>query len=117
MPTIGDLSGFGRAFCGRLSIGRRPVPTDDFNSRMVNEPILHSIRIAIRQEIDDIASLQIYDDGAVTSSFAPRPVVDADTSRRRKRLRIPLLNASKQRIRAGGDGQPHGEARTGFAAE
>ena len=84
---------------------------------MILEPFFHGLRVAIGQEIDDIAPLQIDDDGAVAMSFAPRPIVDADESGRRFRLIFELLDAPQQRVRAGCDGQAYGEPRAWLAAE
>jgi hypothetical protein len=117
MPAIGDLSGLGRAFCGCLSIRRRTVPADDFNARMVVEPFFHSIRIAVGQEIDDIAPLQVDDDRAVATSFAPRPVVDANDPERWHRRIVALLDAPEERIGAGRHGEPMGKARASLAAQ
>ena len=101
MPAIGNLLGFRRTFRHRLGVGRRTVPADEFNARMFLEPLRDGIGITIGQEIDDVAPLQVHDDGAVALPFAPRPVVDADVSRMRHRAVFELLDATEQRIRAG----------------
>ena len=117
VPAICDLPSFGCCFCGCLSISRRAVPADDLNTRMVTEPFFHGLCIAVRQEVDDIAPLQVYDDGAVASSFAPRPVVDANEPRRWCRTTAVLLDAPQKRICTGRHGQPKTESRAGLATQ
>nr|WP_231964725.1 hypothetical protein [Paracoccus aminovorans] len=50
------------------------------------QPGGHSRGLSIRQKVDDSAALEITDQGAVALPLAPRPVVNADDTRSRKRL-------------------------------
>jgi hypothetical protein len=60
VPTIGDLAGLGDSFSGCLSIRRRTVPADDFNIRLVAEPRLYGVYLAIGQKVDGLASVEIH---------------------------------------------------------
>jgi len=117
MPVINDLSGFGRGFCGCLSVRRRTVPADDFDTRMIVEPLLYGFGIAVRQEINDIAPLQIHDNRSVPLPSDPGPVIDPNKTGRRRRFLVEPPDASEQRVWAGGHGEDTGEAGVGFTAE
>ena len=65
---------------------RHSIPRDDLDLRMTSQPGGHGRRLAIRQEVDDSAALEITDQGAVALPLVPRPVVNADDTRSRKRL-------------------------------
>jgi hypothetical protein len=72
---------------------------------------------AVGHEVDDVAPLQVHDDGAVALPLAPRPVVDPHDARRRPRYVLELLDPAEQRVRAGGHGDEHGETGAGLAAQ
>src|SRR5512135_1041386 len=80
MPTIGDLLGLGRRLGGGLRVGRRTVAADQLDAGVGLEPGPDGRSVTIGQEIDDVARLEVDDDGAVALPFAPGPVVDADES-------------------------------------
>src|SRR5512135_3207323 len=81
------------------------------------EPLLDGLRVAVRQQIDDTAALQVHDNGAVSLPLAPRPVVDADEPWRRQWAVSELLDAAEPRVGAGRHGQAPGETGAGFAAQ
>jgi hypothetical protein len=78
VPSIGDLLRFGCSFRCRLGVRGCTVPADKFNTRVLLEPVLHTLSIAVRQEIDNLSPLQVDYDGAVPSPFAPRPIIQTD---------------------------------------
>ena len=117
VPAIGNLLGFRCTFRCCLGVGRRTVPADEFNARMILEPLRDGVSITIRQEIDDVAPLQVHDDRAVALPFAPRPVVDTDEARRRRCIVLERFDTSEQRIRAGCHGETIGKTSPSFSSE
>ena len=84
---------------------------------MVFQPRLHRLGIAVRQEIDNVAPLQIHDDRAVVVPFEPSPVVDSHEPWRRLGLPFELFDPSKQRVGAGFYEHLNGEPSPGLAAQ
>ena len=117
MPAIDDLLCLGCCIDGRLGVGRPAVPADEFDARMIVEPLLDGFGIAVGQEIDHVAPLKIHDDGAVPLAFEPGPVVDPNEAGRRRGVVLEPLDASEQRVWAGGHGEENGQAGAGFASE
>jgi hypothetical protein len=117
MPTIGDLLGVRGRFGGGLDVVGPAVPADQFDTRMLFEPLLHRLGVAVGQEIHDVAPLQIHHDGAVTPPFAPGPIVDPDDAERGRGIVLDPLDAPQERVRTGRHGQTGGEAGTGLATE
>ena len=76
VPAVGDLHGLGGTLRRRLGVGRRTVPADDLDPGMLLEPRRDSVPLAVGEQVDDVTALQVHDDGAVTLSLAPRPVID-----------------------------------------
>ena len=81
------------------------------------EPRLHRLGIAVGQEINHLAPLQVHDDGAVALSFAPSPVVDPHETRRWPGIALEFLDSSEQRIGAGCHEHLNGESSPGLAAQ
>ena len=96
VPSIGDLLGLGRCFGGGLGVGRRAVAADQLDAGMGLEPRLDGRGVAVGQEVDDLAGLEVDDDGAVALSLAPGPVVDADEPRAPEGRSPRLLDATEQ---------------------
>ena len=117
VPSIGDLPGLGRRLGGGLGVGRRAVPADQLDVGMGPEPRLDGRGITVRQEIDDVAGLEVDDDGAIALPLAPGPVVDADEPRGPRRWRPRPLDAPQQRVGAGRHGGLPRQPRPGFAPQ
>jgi hypothetical protein len=49
---------------------------------MPAQPSFDGRGLAVRQEIDDTATFEVTDQGAVTLATPPRPVIDPDHTRR-----------------------------------
>src|SRR5512135_2271227 len=81
------------------------------------EPHRDGVRLAVGEEVDDVTAFQVHDDGAVTLSLAPRPVIDPHDPRRPCRLVLEPLDPPPQCIGAGGDRRACGEAGAGFTAQ
>ena len=77
VPSISHLNRVRRGFRRRLGIQTGSIPTDDLGSRMSPQPLRGTLRAAVRQQIDDLATFQVKENRAVATSLAPRLVVDA----------------------------------------
>jgi hypothetical protein len=117
VPAVGDLHGLGGALRRRLGVGRRTVPADHLDLRMGLEPHRDGVCLAVGEEIDDVTTFQVHDDGAVTLPLAPRPIIDAHDPRWPSKLLLEPLDPPQQGIRAGGDRRACGEAGTGLTAQ
>lgn len=65
---------------------------------MFVEPFLHGLRVAIGQQVDDAAALEVHDDRPVPLSSAQCPVVDPYESGRRRLGIIDGLDATQDRV-------------------
>ena len=118
VPSIGHLYGLRRGFRRRFGVQTGSVPADDFGARMSPQPLRGAFRAAVRQQIDDLAELQVTENRAVTTPFAPRPVVDAQHPRRLSRRHHHLTTQlSQQRRTAGQDAQLYGQTATRGSAQ
>ena len=79
--------------------------------------VLDGRGVAVGQEIDDVARLEVDDDGAVALPLAPGPVVDADESRGCRGSSPRLLDATQQGIGAGRHGGLLRQPRPGFTTQ
>jgi hypothetical protein len=77
VSSISHLNRVRRGFRRRLGIQTGSIPTDDLGSRMSPQPLRGTLRAAVRQQIDDLATFQVTENRAVATSLAPRLVVDA----------------------------------------
>ena len=117
MPSIGALLRLRRGLGGRLGVGRRAIAADQLDAGMGREPGLDGRCVAVGQEVDDLARLEVDDDGAVALPLAPGPVVDADESRGLRRSGLRSLDAAQQCIGAGRDAELLRRPGTGLAPE
>ena len=78
MPAVGHLLGIRGGSTGRVGIGAGPVPGDHLDLRMQPQPGHHRCRVALGQQLDRAALLEVDDDRAVLVATGQRPVVDAD---------------------------------------
>ena len=77
VSSISHLNRVRRGFRRRLGIQTGSIPADDLGSRMGPQPLRGTLRAAVRQQIDDLATFQVTENRAVATSLAPRLVVDA----------------------------------------
>jgi hypothetical protein len=77
MESVSDLPGLGRALARGLRIQTAAIAADDFDLRVLAEPFGGPRGCAILQHIDNLTPLQVDDNGPVSATFAPAPVVDA----------------------------------------
>jgi hypothetical protein len=67
---------------------------------MVLEPRGQGLGRAVGQQLDPAPALEITEDRAVALAFAPGPVIDAEDTRRQRRIEVGLANAAQQGRRA-----------------
>ena len=74
---VSDLPRLRRALSCALRIKAAAIAADDFNLRVLTEPFGCSGGCAILQHIDNLAPLQVDNNGPVSATLSPAPVVDA----------------------------------------
>ena len=77
MEAVSDPPRLRRALSRALRIQTAAIAADDFDLRMLAKPFGCSGGCAIRQHIDNLAPLQVNDNGPVSATLSPAPVVDA----------------------------------------
>src|SRR5271157_1517721 len=77
MEAVSDLPRLRRALSRALRIQTAAVTADDFDLRMPAKPFGCPGGCAIRQHIDNLAPLQVNDNGPVSATLSPAPIVDA----------------------------------------
>ena len=100
---------------GGLGVGRPAVAAGQLDAGLGLRPHPNRYGVTIRQEIDDVAYLEVDDVGAVALSLTPSPVVDTDKSIVACLRTGPrLLDTSQQRIGAGWQSHFLCQSRSGF---
>jgi hypothetical protein len=82
VPAIRHMTSRGCPAPDALPVHLSPITGDNLHTRMGAQPGGNGGSLAVRKEIDNSVPLQIHDDGAVGAPSAPRPLVDADHTRR-----------------------------------
>ena len=116
VPAIRDLAGSRGAGADTVGVGAGSVPGNDLDARVAAQPSCQRVGLPIRQQVDHGVALQVHEHRAVAVAAAQRPVVHPEHARRRARRRLRSGHQPQQGVRAGGHGEPRGEARTGLAA-
>lgn len=78
MKPIGDLLGLRCAFTSRLRVQAAAVPADNFDGRMVTQPLGSTLDAPIVQDVDDRPALEVDHDGSVARRSPPTPIIDTD---------------------------------------
>src|SRR6266849_2847334 len=78
METVGDLDGFRGTLRNARGIGVSAIPRHDADFGMGLEPGRYGVRLAILEDVDGTAALEINHDRAIAVPFAPGPIVHAD---------------------------------------
>lgn len=97
MPSIESLPCARSSVGDRLSISGPAIAADEFDTRMVVEPLPYGVRSTIGKEINDATSLEVHDDGSVPLTLEPGPVVDPNDSRLCG-FAVELLDTPKKRV-------------------
>ena len=77
VEAVSDLLRLWRAFSRTLRIQTAAIAADDFDLRMLPKPFGCPGGCAILQHIDNLAPLQVDNNGPVSPALSPAPVVDA----------------------------------------
>lgn len=117
VPTIGNVDSAGCTAATTVGKTGAAIAGDDFNARMLPQPSGEAVRLAIRQEIDDPALLEIDQNGAVAMAAAPRPIVDADHARHDDWFCGTAAHQPQQRVAAGRHAEPVRQSRPRHTAE
>ena len=117
VPPIGDLQRLRRAFGDCLAIAAAAIPAHDFDAGTLGKPGGDRASLPVRQEIDDLARLEITQDRPVTLALAPSEVVDADNLHAGRRWRRAPAQDAQQRVGADRHAQPIGKPFARAAAK
>ena len=77
MELVSDLLRLRRTLACALRIKTAAIAADEFDLRVLTEPFGCSGSCAILQHIDNLAPLQVDNNGPVSPALSPAPVVDA----------------------------------------
>jgi hypothetical protein len=75
VETVRHLGGLRRTVPGAVGIGFRAIPRDDLYTRVGLEPLRARVALAVREQGDGLAALQINEDGAIRVAFAQGEIV------------------------------------------
>ncbi len=84
---------------------------------MLGEPVRDGGALAVRQEVNGAAALEVADDGSVALALQPGEVVDADHANIGRRRWCAPAQKAQQGVGAHRHGQAFGEPFAGSAAE
>lgn len=82
---VSDLPRLRRAGSRALRVKTTAIATDDFYLWVLPEPFGCPVGRTVLQQIDNLAPLQIDDDGPLCVTLSPTPVLDACDPYRRRR--------------------------------
>ena len=116
MPAIRDLDRLRCALAHAISIGAGPVTRDDLDAMMPAKPRGQSPGVAIGQEIDDAALLEVAQDRAVALAAAPGPIIDPEHARAARLIGATLASTeAEERVGAQGRAETLGQPRAGLS--
>jgi len=72
VPAVGNLQRMGRTITNRLRIGLGSVTGDNLDPWMVAQPLTHAFRGSVRQEVNDVSTFMINQDGSIPLSLPYR---------------------------------------------
>src|ERR671918_526908 len=84
MKSVGHLACTGRSSPGTFRILAAPVSADDSHSGVLLQPVGETSRGTILEQVQDPASFQVHQDGAVAVSLLPGPIIDPQHPGRKK---------------------------------
>lgn len=88
VPTVGDLNGIGCALSYPVSICTRTITGNDLDTRMLLQPSTNRRGLTVRQQIDDVVTLEVDQNRAVAVTASPGPIINSENARSRfSRLR------------------------------
>src|SRR5277367_1606080 len=81
METIGHLNCVRGSTGGAVSVDPTPITADDFLSGMRLQPGSQAISGAVRQQVNGSVRFEIDQNGPIALTFAPCPIVNAESPR------------------------------------
>ena len=100
-----------------VGIGFRAIPRDHLHAGVPLEPLRKRVALAVWQEGDGLAALQVHEDGAIGVAFPQRPVINTQHAGRRGRGLRLLAQPAQERVPADPQGPGVAEAHPGFPAQ
>jgi hypothetical protein len=82
VPAVGHLLGLRCSLAGGRTITWTTVAADDLNLWVLAQPGDHRVALAIGEQVDHLAALEVDHDAPVAVAAAPGEVVDANHPRR-----------------------------------
>src|ERR1035437_1655257 len=101
MEAVGHLNRLRGSTGGAVGINPAPITADDFRSGMQLQPSSQAVGGTVRQQVNGSVRLQIDQDGPITLTFAPGPIVDAHRPRTSHLHGWSYLQSPKNGIGAG----------------
>jgi hypothetical protein len=86
VPMVADLHGIRCALADRFSVRSGAVPADDLGARVLAQPLGEGGGLAVGQHVDPTVGDRVDHDGCVAVPASQCDVVDAEHSRRRRRM-------------------------------
>jgi hypothetical protein len=118
MPSVSNLNGAWRALADPVGIGAGAIAGDDLDAGTILQPGGDGGGLAIGQQIDHLVRLEVHDDGPVSTTSLPCPVIDAEDTRCHHQLSARSRRCQAQEgVGACRNRDPCSEARARFAAE
>ena len=107
MEPVGDLHRGGCCLPGGPGVGAAPVPADHLDAGMGAQPVRESLRLPVRQHVDEPVAVHVHQHGRIRMPLALGDIIDAQHGDR------PGLGIG-QRPDQPDQGEPgHGRARRG----
>lgn len=118
-PAVGHLDRVRRALADAVSIGTRTVAGDDLGPGMPTKPCCEGLGLAVRQEVHNLVTLQVDEDGALAVCSSPGAIIHPKKLQcRRQCLGDHRFGGhAQQRVRIGRDGKPLCQPRGGLTAK
>jgi hypothetical protein len=117
MPTIGDLDRLWCALGRGLAVAGAAAPGDKIDCRMTPKLCSGGVALAVWKKRHNAVPLQVADDGSVSASSTPRPIVNPNRAKRPTRASGAASNRSQERIFADGNGESFRETMSRPAAK
>src|SRR5581483_8058450 len=114
---VGDLNGLRSTVACGLTVAPAPIPADDLGMAMRLQPGEDRLGLAIWQEVDYTAPLEVDKDRSIAMAPTEGEVVDPQHAWIRMIGQRAPPNGAEQGIGASPHGQPAQDAGTGLAAQ
>jgi len=117
MPAISNLDGLWCALGRSFAIAGAAVPGNKIDCRMPPKPCSRGATLTVWKKRYNTMPLQIADDGSVSASPTPCPIVNPDRAKWNIRAHGAAANRSQERVFADGNGESFRETMPWPAAK